>query len=83
MHACEREGKHAQQHSTAQEGCIAGAHLSKFDQLQQLLALDMSTLSLNRACTECSPERDGENLTSPAARRRAPRRQSKKFWSSP
>ena len=46
MHACKREGKHAQQHSTAQEGCIAGAHLSQIDQLQQLVALAMSTFSL-------------------------------------
>ena len=33
MHACKREGKHAQLHNTAQEGCNAGAHLRQIDQL--------------------------------------------------
>ena len=54
VHACKREGKHAQQHSTAQHETVAGAHLSKSDQLQQLPALAMCTFSLRRACTDCS-----------------------------
>ena len=81
MHACKREGKHAQLHNTAQEGCNAGRSPQQINQLQQLVALAMSTFILKCACTRCSPSRDEEILMSPASCRRAPRRESQKFGS--
>ena len=83
MHGCKCEGKHAQQHSTAHEGHIAGRSPQQIDQLQQLVALAMSTFILKCACTRCSPSRDEEILMSPASCRRAPRRESQKFGSTP
>ena len=46
VHACKREGKHAQLHNTAQEGCIAGRSPQQINHLQELAALAMSTLTL-------------------------------------
>ena len=83
MHACKREGKHAQLHNTAQEGCNAGRSPQQINQLQELPALAMSTLTLYCACTKCSPDRDEDVQMLPAASRRAPRRQPKKFRSTP
>ena len=82
MHACKREGKHAQLHNTAQEGCNAGRSPQQIDQLQQLPALAMCTFTLKCARSECSPGRDEDILTSPASYRRAPRPESQKFGST-
>ena len=82
MRACKRGGKHAQQHSTAQEGPIAARSPQQIDQLQQLPALAMCTFTLKCACTKCSPSRDEDILTSPASCRRAPRPESQKFGST-
>ena len=46
MHGCKCEGKHAQQHSTAHEGHIAGRSPQPKTKLEELLALAMSTFSL-------------------------------------